>query len=220
VGVGAAAVAGAPNKVLVALVDVLPNPKPVDGACPGVGAVPKVLVAGAVGAADPKLKAMVAKMSQRTANFGCAVTKDKILTPNRILYPALSNIFDMLCPSSIVPATFHSAVQPNRKASMEDGGGSSGDETTAAMEIDPIDDGPKIKRGSAAGLPLVPVYGSSPPVLSPFTSTAPAQPVSEEQARQCIEMLRGEDVSARVAAAHKLDVVAMALGADRTRNVR
>ena len=41
----------------------------------------------------------------------------------------------------------------------------------------------------------------------------------EEEARQAIEMLRGDDMSARVAAASKLENVAAALGEERTRKV-
>ena len=42
----------------------------------------------------------------------------------------------------------------------------------------------------------------------------------EEEARLAIEMLRGEDLSARVTAANQLDSVAAALGEERTRDVR
>jgi hypothetical protein len=42
----------------------------------------------------------------------------------------------------------------------------------------------------------------------------------EEEARQAIEMLRGDDVSGRVAAANRLEAVASALGEERTRLVR
>ena len=42
----------------------------------------------------------------------------------------------------------------------------------------------------------------------------------EEEARQAIDMLRGEDVSGRVAAANRLEAVAAALGEERTRDVR
>lgn len=42
----------------------------------------------------------------------------------------------------------------------------------------------------------------------------------EEEARQAIEMLHGDDVSERVAAASRLDAVAAALGPVRTREVR
>lgn len=40
----------------------------------------------------------------------------------------------------------------------------------------------------------------------------------DEEARQAIDMLRGEDVSARVAAANRLEAVAAALGEERTRD--
>uniref|UniRef100_A0A7S4QJU1 Uncharacterized protein n=1 Tax=Ditylum brightwellii TaxID=49249 RepID=A0A7S4QJU1_9STRA len=41
----------------------------------------------------------------------------------------------------------------------------------------------------------------------------------EEDARQMIDMLRGDDVSGRIAAANKLESVAAALGEERTREV-
>lgn len=41
----------------------------------------------------------------------------------------------------------------------------------------------------------------------------------DDEARQAIDMLRGEDVSARVAAANRLEAVAAALGHERTRDV-
>jgi hypothetical protein len=42
---------------------------------------------------------------------------------------------------------------------------------------------------------------------------------AEEEARQAIEMLRGDDVSERIAAANKIDSVAKTLGDERTREV-
>jgi hypothetical protein len=42
---------------------------------------------------------------------------------------------------------------------------------------------------------------------------------TEEEARHAIDMLRSDDLSARVAAAHRLDSVALALGEERTREV-
>lgn len=73
------------------------------------------------------------------------------------------------------------------------------------MEIDPIDGGPKQVRPAP---PPPPPRPPPPTVLH-----------KEEEARQAIDMLRGDDVSARVAAAHRLDAVAEALGQERTRDV-
>ena len=82
------------------------------------------------------------------------------------------------------------------------------------MDIDPIDDGP---REASRG--IVPMTGST-------GSTGNDNPVSpwneitkEEEARQAIEMLRGDDVSQRVAAANRLESVASVLGQERTRDV-
>jgi hypothetical protein len=82
------------------------------------------------------------------------------------------------------------------------------------MDIDPIDGGPKpqpMNSTKSSG------YTSLP---SPSTTTTTIIVGKEEDARQAIEMLRGDDVSARVAAAHRLDLVANVLGPERTRDVR
>ena len=51
------------------------------------------------------------------------------------------------------------------------------------------------------------------------TTVAPVTAKEEEDARQAIDLLRGEDVAGRVEAAHRLESVAAALGAERTRDV-
>ena len=76
----------------------------------------------------------------------------------------------------------------------------------APMDVDPVDDGP---RHMTAPLPL-----------TPTPATAPVDNMSkEEEARYSIEMLRGDDVSARVAAASRLESIASVLGEERTRQV-
>jgi hypothetical protein len=85
---------------------------------------------------------------------------------------------------------------------------------TTAMDIDPIDDGPIQKddlKQPAKGSP----YPSPAP---PIKSVAPI--TQEDEARQVIEMLRGDDVSERVSAARRLEAVAAVLGEKRTRLVR
>lgn len=78
------------------------------------------------------------------------------------------------------------------------------------MDIDPIDDGPKEVAPRGGMVPMTPDGAMSVPVA----------PVSkEEEARQAIDMLRGDDVSQRVAAASRLESVATVLGEERTRNV-
>ncbi len=73
------------------------------------------------------------------------------------------------------------------------------------MEIDPIDDGPKV---------------APPPPHESVTVAKKELIVSQEdEARQAIDMLRGDDVSDRVAAANRLEAVAVALGQERTREV-
>jgi len=69
------------------------------------------------------------------------------------------------------------------------------------MDVDPIDDGPK----NMAAAPSSPLKHQELVILK------------EEEARQAIDMLRGDDVAGRVAAANKLEAVATALGQERTR---
>ena len=78
---------------------------------------------------------------------------------------------------------------------------------SAPMDVDPIDDGP-----------TGPLKAPHPMTMSQ-TSAAPAHITEEEEARQAIDMLRGDDVSGRVAAANRLEAVASVLGEERTREV-
>ena len=73
------------------------------------------------------------------------------------------------------------------------------------MDIDPVDDGPR-------------QVGNLPPPL-PKEPVVSAIITKEEEARQAIEDLKGEDVEAKVAAANKLVSIAATLGVDRTRDV-
>jgi hypothetical protein len=85
---------------------------------------------------------------------------------------------------------------------------------TTAMDIDPIDDGPIEKDDLKQ-----PAKGS--PFPSPTPPPKPVAPITQEdEARQVIEMLRGDDVSERVSAARRLEAVAAVLGEKRTRLVR
>ena len=82
------------------------------------------------------------------------------------------------------------------------------------MDIDPIDGGPK---------EIVKPVPAANNALTNFTNSQglfPLQVSEEEEARQAIEMLRGDDVAARVAAASRLESVATVLGEQRTRDVR
>lgn len=80
------------------------------------------------------------------------------------------------------------------------------------MDIDPIDDGPtEASRG------MVPIAASGPRALLSMGSSHEIS--KDEEARQAIEMLRGDDVSQRVAAASRLESVATVLGEERTRDV-
>lgn len=85
------------------------------------------------------------------------------------------------------------------------------------MDIDPIDDGP---RPALSG----PVTATVQPMMMMTTATTATgnnnnNITQEEEARQAIDLLRGEDLSGRVSAAHRLDAIAKVLGPERTREV-
>ena len=79
------------------------------------------------------------------------------------------------------------------------------------MDIDPVDGGPK------ATPPPPPPGGNAK--HNNTNSVVPMQISEEEEARQAIDMFRGDDMSARVAAANRLEAVASVLGEQRTREV-
>jgi hypothetical protein len=74
------------------------------------------------------------------------------------------------------------------------------------MDIDPIDDGPK-------------VIPPNPDAVMATSTTAKIVISEEDEARQAIDLMRGDDVAGRVAAANRLEAVAAALGPERTRDV-
>ena len=76
------------------------------------------------------------------------------------------------------------------------------------MELDPVDDGPKLAPPPPPPLEAAGVSASKDLIVS-----------QEDEARQAIDMLRGDDVSDRIAAANRLEAVAIALGHERTREV-
>ena len=81
------------------------------------------------------------------------------------------------------------------------------------MDIDPIDGGPKEITKPA----LRPSSGIGN--VNNNNHAAAMQISEEEEARQAIDMFRGDDMSARVAAANRLEAVASLLGEQRTREV-
>lgn len=84
------------------------------------------------------------------------------------------------------------------------------------MEIDPVDDGPK----PSPSPPLMMSPVSNTLALAVANTAASAQTMTkEEEAKQAIDQLRGDDVSNRVASAHRLDAIASVLGPERTREV-
>lgn len=81
------------------------------------------------------------------------------------------------------------------------------DNSPAAMEIDPVDDGPMQASMTSR-------FDNGAPQNQQHQSMFLTQ---EDDARQAIEMLRGDDVSERVSAATRLEAIAAALGEERTR---
>lgn len=85
------------------------------------------------------------------------------------------------------------------------------------MDIDPIDGGPKQVQTP----PLSVIAPSSSHAVIPVSSSTSSSShvTKEEEARQAIDMLRGEDLAGRIAAANRLEGVAFVLGPQRTREV-
>ena len=80
------------------------------------------------------------------------------------------------------------------------------------MDIDPVDDGPRdVSRHIGSK--------RSASDRSQGVGGALHGISKEEEARQAIDMLRGDDASQRVAAASRLQSVATVLGPERTREV-
>ena len=87
------------------------------------------------------------------------------------------------------------------------------------MDIDPIDGGPKeiIKPSLPPPSPGIGSNQNKKPTNN--HAVVPMQISEEEEARQAIDMFRGDDMSSRVAAANRLEAVASVLGEQRTREV-
>ena len=73
---------------------------------------------------------------------------------------------------------------------------------------------PAADSASSMAMDAAPTTSDLPPVVG-----RPITPQEEEEARQAIDLLRGDDVAGRVEAANKLESVAAALGVERTRDV-
>ena len=108
--------------------------------------------------------------------------------------PGMAGVIDATDPPT---AADHAAPPPAGAAG--DGGDSTGaDPPASSMAMDAT-------PSTTSDLP--PVVGR------------PITPQEEEEARQAIDLLRGDDVAGRVEAANKLESVAAALGVERTRDV-
>ena len=95
------------------------------------------------------------------------------------------------------------------------------------MDVDPVDDGPRQAVGGVVITPPVGAAGggflsssSSLPGVLQLASPEAMVVTTEQDAKQCLDWLRSEDLSLRVPAAHRLDAVAQWLGPERTRSVR
>jgi hypothetical protein len=86
------------------------------------------------------------------------------------------------------------------------------------IDVDPVDGGPK---SSGMGPDPMAQEQQQPQHLSVVSAASASASSSskEEEAKQAIDMLHGDDVGNRVAAAHRLESVAAALGPERTREV-
>ena len=82
------------------------------------------------------------------------------------------------------------------------------------MDIDPIDDGPRPALSSPVTATVQPMMMTTTAIVGNDNNIT-----QEEEARQAIDLLRGEDLSGRVSAAHRLDAIAKVLGPERTREV-
>lgn len=94
------------------------------------------------------------------------------------------------------------------------------------MDVDPIDGGPKT-ASNVPPLTASPSHESSSsaalhpsPFGSPSGNSHNNMITKEEEAKQAIEQLRGEDLAGRIAASNHLEGVAAVLGPKRTREVR
>jgi serine/threonine-protein phosphatase 2A regulatory subunit A len=98
----------------------------------------------------------------------------------------------------------------SNNANSSGGGGGSGGAASVVvpMDVDPIDGGPLLVVSPTTTTTAAASSSSSFPAILPTTASTLTY----------VEMLRSDDVSQRVAAAYRLDLVAAALGEERTRD--
>lgn len=114
--------------------------------------------------------------------------------------PDLAGVIDATDP----PTAADHAAPPPADTAGDGAGVGAGDDSAGA---DP-------PASSMAMDTATPTSSDLPPVVG-----RPVTPQEEEEARQAIDLLRGDDVAGRVEAANKLESVAAALGVERTRDV-
>ena len=108
--------------------------------------------------------------------------------------PEMAGVIDATDPPT---AADHAAPPPSDAAG--DDSGAAADPPAASDSAMAMDTSSDLPPASAVGRPVT--------------------PQEEEEARQAIDLLRGDDVAGRVEAANKLESVAAALGVERTRDV-
>jgi hypothetical protein len=86
------------------------------------------------------------------------------------------------------------------------------------MDVDPIDDGPPVIAVSPPRIAPLSTQPLSTTAANTTTNAADAM-MHEDEVKQTIDMMRSTEVSMRVTAAYKLDLVAAHLGPERTQQV-
>ena len=100
------------------------------------------------------------------------------------------------------------------------------------MDIDPIDDGPALSSSavvhdtnasSSASRMMMMMMTTSPPDMDDDDgrcSRSTTLLLSTAETKQYLDLLRSDDVTSRITAAHVVDRIAVTLGTERTRTVR
>ena len=99
------------------------------------------------------------------------------------------------------------------------------------MDIDPIDDGPALSssavvhdtNASSSASRMMMMMTTSPPDMDDDDgrcSRSTTLLLSTAETKQYLDLLRSDDVTSRITAAHVVDRIAVTLGTERTRTVR
>ena len=100
------------------------------------------------------------------------------------------------------------------------------------MDIDPIDDGPALSssavvhdtNASSSASRMMMMMTTSPPDMDDddgrCSRNTTSLLLSTAETKQYLDLLRSDDVTSRITAAHVVDRIAVTLGTERTRTVR